>query len=153
MITHHTARKSDGGIGALIVRPVTKDDILVRHLGFIQLGGPCVSTAMIAPDDQRRLRRAGAPVVTLTSGRTPVIKVRPVGANGVLKAPAHGAAYVANADIADGLNRICGVPDLAQIEPGAIARLRAGKKNSQSDGVLIPFHGTSSRSAGALLPA
>jgi hypothetical protein len=46
MITHHRHTK-DGAVNALVVRPLTTDDFLVRHAGFSLRTNDRPTTAMI----------------------------------------------------------------------------------------------------------
>jgi hypothetical protein len=123
MITRACALKWDGSLGALVGRQVGDGDILVRHNGFVRGGLSNVTTAWVDADDAGQLAEAaGGTVCWLLGGSSPVVKA----VNGALPTP--GRAYVSKVDLAAGHRRICGVPDLASLDPDVVARLIACRK-------------------------
>lgn len=117
MITYHR-RARDGGLSALVVRPVTADDVLVRHAGFVcrRVDGATPTTAMIYADDSARIaEKFGVSVHMLTPGRSPVAKSRYF-PNGTFNLLRPGHAYMAKADLLQGLSRICGLPTLDDVD-------------------------------------
>jgi hypothetical protein len=114
MITHHL-RARDGAI-ALVVRPVTADDVLVRHAGFIFRRDDRPTAAMIYHDDRAMLaREVGVIANMLTPGRSPVPKSRHF-PNGTFNLLRPGRAYIAKSDLIAGLSRICGLPTLDDVD-------------------------------------
>jgi hypothetical protein len=115
MITHHRRAKDDA-LSALVVRPVTADDFLVRHAGFICRRDRRPTSAMIYADDRAMLaREVGVTVKTVTPGRSPVPKSRcyPDGKFNLLRP---GRAYIAKSDLLQGWSRICGLPTLDDVD-------------------------------------
>ncbi|BAQ50369.1 hypothetical protein [Methylobacterium aquaticum] len=112
----------------LIVRPVTGDDCLVRHRGFECSGSMCQTTASVEDRSRDEVhRRLGTPLGWLTPGRSPVIVAENVNRGSAWQQPLQprtpGLAYVTAADVRQGLQRICGVPDLDQIDPETLAEV------------------------------
>lgn len=123
MITH-SLRMSDRSVKALFVRPVTNEDILIRHLGFISANAETPTAALIYHDDAVLIaQKTGHRVKTVTSGRAPVAKSRNF-LTGAFQPLTPGRAYVAKNDIANGLTRICGLPTLDDVDPETIAAAR-----------------------------
>lgn len=121
MITHHR-RAKDGALSALVVRPVTANDMLVRHAGFTGRTDERPTTAMIYQDDRAMLARdVGVSVSILTPGRSPVRKSRYF-PNGTFALLTPGRAYVAKTDLLEGLSRICGLPTLEDVDERVLGK-------------------------------
>lgn len=143
MITHHPNPKwpdipSDASdeirkanpptISLLFVALVTDDHVLVSHKGFECSGSMCRTTAHVDKAGNAAVKvRLGRDVCWLTPGRSPVIEVSNVnvgwhGQNYVDPIP--GLAFVSLTDLRDGKNRICGLPDLSQVDRRVLAMLK-----------------------------
>lgn len=125
-------------IGFLFVAPVTDDHVLVSHKGFECSGSMCRTTASVdAAGDAAVKSRSGRTVGWLTPGRSPVIETDNVNVGwsyldrktGEYRKQEHcdpipGLAYVSLADLRDGKNRVCGLPDLTHVDPRILAMLK-----------------------------
>lgn len=143
MITHHptpiwpdlpsdasveVVRANPPRLGYLFVAPVTDDHVLVSHKGFECSGSMCRTTARVDERGDAAVKaRLGRGVGWLTPGRSPVIETDNVnvGWHGQqYREPKPGLAYVSLTDLRDGKNRVCGLPDLAHVDPRILAMLR-----------------------------
>ncbi|WP_133123608.1 hypothetical protein [Methylobacterium frigidaeris] len=110
----------------LFVRPVTDDDALVEHDGFECSGSMCRTSAnLTAASDHLLATRYGIGLGWITPGRTPVLSVSNVNTRWpeTPRPLVPGKAYLAGADVRQGLSRITGVPDLDQLDPAVVNRL------------------------------
>lgn len=149
MITHHPnpiwpnipynapnelREKNPPTIGFLFVAPVTEDHFLVSHDGFECSGSMCRTTARVdKASDAEMHAKHGRTVGWLTPGRSPVVEVSNVDTsfyNKPRRVPVPGQAYVSMADLREGKNRVCGLPDLSQVDPRILGWLkrRAGSE-------------------------
>jgi len=109
MVLNGTLPDSRGKIPALIVRPITNDDILVEHGGF-QHDGKTTRAALAVHSDTFIKRACGRGLGWVSPGRTPV----PISKSGPRRLPPiPDKAYVTRRDIRDGHQRICGVPSIS----------------------------------------
>ena len=110
---------------ALLLQPVTEDNRLVRHNGFECAGSMCRTTANITHDPARPRSRA-----MITPGRTPVYYVDNVNVSvyqrqqGQARKPVAGYAYLSAKDEAEGHIRICGVPEVSDLDPCYLPEVR-----------------------------
>jgi hypothetical protein len=148
MITHHPVRRfhpeyfdrdeafrqaNPPTVPFLFVRPVTADDVLLSHKGFECSGSMCSTTASVIEADWRAMERLyGRAVTWLTPGRSPVIETDNVNARiGQSRPLVPGRAFVSLADVRAGRQRICGLPDLDQVDPVILAML-VRRKSAQA---------------------
>lgn len=104
-------------IRSLIIRPVSQDDVMVHHSGFIMEMG----SAEITADVKHIYGDLNPRIDWLTPGRTNVRVAYLNGTNEVVARP--GYAWVNKNDVAAGMRRITGVPSLGELDPRIVERL------------------------------
>ena len=128
MITHHLC-VTGNSVRALIVRPVTEEDILIRHLGFTSANAETPTAAFVYREDTALIEQTtGYRINTVTSGRSPVPKSCHF-RTGTFRPTTPGRAYVSKSDIANGETRICGLPTLDDVDSEILAKARQSRKD------------------------